>query len=94
MTDEDMEHITKEWPYEFLVLIIDAELYDTDTIGSPIVTRVGHGRQSSGKKKHKKKVEFQDIESDEEKKISRDNEFGSLGGGADEAEGQRGGDKG
>jgi hypothetical protein len=33
-----MEQITKEWPEEFLVPVADAELSDTDTIGSPIVT--------------------------------------------------------
>jgi hypothetical protein len=38
MTDEDMEHITKEWTEEFLVPIIDAKLSDTNTIGSPIFT--------------------------------------------------------
>jgi hypothetical protein len=54
LTDEDMEQITKEWPEEFLVPVADAELSDTDTIGSPIVTRVEHVRQSSGTKKKKK----------------------------------------
>jgi hypothetical protein len=38
LTDEDMEQITKEWPEEFLVPVTNAELSDTDTIGSPIVT--------------------------------------------------------
>jgi hypothetical protein len=37
-----MEQITKEWSKEFLVPITDAELSKTDTIGSPIVTRVEH----------------------------------------------------
>jgi hypothetical protein len=50
MPHEDMEQITKEWPEEFLVLVVDVELYDTDTIGSPIVTRVEHVRQNSGMK--------------------------------------------
>jgi hypothetical protein len=31
LTDEDMEHITKEWSKEFLVLVTDAELSNTDT---------------------------------------------------------------
>jgi hypothetical protein len=44
MTNEDMEHIIKEWLEEFLVPIIDTKLSDTDTIGSPIVTRVEHVR--------------------------------------------------
>jgi hypothetical protein len=57
-----MEQITKEWPEEFLVPVTDAELSDTDTIGSPIVTRVEHVRQSSGTKKKKKQEEVQDIE--------------------------------
>jgi hypothetical protein len=52
--DEDMEQITKEWLEEFLVPVTDAELSDTDTIGSPIVTRVEHVGQSSGMKKQKK----------------------------------------
>jgi hypothetical protein len=55
LTDEDMEQITKEWPEEFLVPVDDAELSDTDTIGSPLVTRVEHVGQSSGMKKKKKK---------------------------------------
>jgi hypothetical protein len=38
MTDEDMEQITKEWPEEFLVLVDDAKLFDTDIIGSPLIT--------------------------------------------------------
>jgi hypothetical protein len=37
-----MEKITKEWPKEFLVLVDDAKLSDTDIIGSPLVTRVEH----------------------------------------------------
>jgi hypothetical protein len=39
---------------EFLVPVVDAELSNIDTIGSPIVTRVEHVRQSSGMKKKKK----------------------------------------
>jgi hypothetical protein len=54
LTDEDMEKITKEWPEEFFVPVIDAKLSDTNTIGSPIVTRVEHVGQSSGTKKKKK----------------------------------------
>ena len=38
LTDEDMEQLTKEWSEEFLVPVTDAELSDTDTIGSPMVT--------------------------------------------------------
>jgi hypothetical protein len=38
MTYEDMEHITKDWLEEFLAPVVDAELYDTNTIGIPIVT--------------------------------------------------------
>jgi hypothetical protein len=38
MIDEYMEQITKEWPEDFLVPVADAELFDTDTIGSSIVT--------------------------------------------------------
>jgi hypothetical protein len=84
-----MEHITKEWPKEFLVHVVDADLSNTDTIGSSIVTRVEHVRQSSGMKKQKKQVEVQDIESDEEDKdkTSEDNRFVSPGGGEDESEG-------
>jgi hypothetical protein len=91
MMDEDMEKITKEWPKEFLVPIIDAELSDTDTIGSLIVTQVEHVRQSSGMKKWKKQDKVQNIESNEEDKTSGDNESISPGGGEDEAEGQGGG---
>jgi hypothetical protein len=40
LTKEDMEKITKEWPEEFLVPVADVELFDTDTIGSPMVTQV------------------------------------------------------
>jgi hypothetical protein len=87
MMDDDMEQITKEWSEEFLVPVADAELSDTDTIGSPIVTRVEHVRQSSGTKKKKKQDEVQDIESDEEDNASEDNGSGSPRGGEDEEEG-------
>jgi hypothetical protein len=40
--NEDMEKIIKEWSEEFLILIVDAKLSDTNTIGSPIVTRDEH----------------------------------------------------
>jgi hypothetical protein len=33
-----MEKITKEWLEEFIILVVDAELFDTDTIGSSMVT--------------------------------------------------------
>jgi hypothetical protein len=62
-TDVDMQHITEEFPKQFLVRVTDAELSDTETIGSPIVTRVEHVGQSSGTKKQKMQVEVQDIES-------------------------------
>jgi hypothetical protein len=65
-----MEKITKEWKEEFLILVDDAELSDKNTIGSPMVTRVEHVRQSSGTKKKKKKEEFQNIEIDEEDNAS------------------------
>ena len=52
-----MEQITKEWLEEFIVPIVDAELSDTDTIGSPIVTLVKYVRQSSGMKRKKKHEE-------------------------------------
>jgi hypothetical protein len=44
MNDEDMEEITKEWTTDFLVPVEYAELFDTDIIGSPLVTRVEHVR--------------------------------------------------
>jgi hypothetical protein len=83
MKYEDMEHIRKEWPEESLVPVTVVELSNIETIGSPIVTRVEHVRNSSGTKKQKKQAEVQDIESDEEK-IFEDNGFGSPGGGEDE----------
>jgi hypothetical protein len=104
IVDEGMEQIIKEWPKAFLVPVVDAELSDTDTIGSPMITRVEHVGQPSGTKKQrerKKKVEVQDIESDEEE-THGDNGFGSprggeneagQGGGEDEAEGREGGDE-
>jgi hypothetical protein len=55
--DDDMEQITKEWPEEFLVPVVDAELSYIDTIGIPIVTQVKHVGQTSGLKKKKKKEE-------------------------------------
>jgi hypothetical protein len=58
LTDDDMEQITKKWPEEFLVPVANAELSDTETIGSPIVTWVEHVRQSSGTKKKKKQDKF------------------------------------
>jgi uncharacterized protein YpbB len=54
LIDEYMEKITKEWPEEFLVPVVDAEFSDTDTIGSPMVTQVEHVEQSSGTKKKNK----------------------------------------
>jgi hypothetical protein len=38
LVDEDMEKITKEWLEEFHVSIDDVELFETDIIGSPLVT--------------------------------------------------------
>jgi hypothetical protein len=76
-----MEQITKEWSKEFLVLVANVELCDTDTIGSPLVTQVEHVRQSSGTKKKKKQEEFQDIKTDDENNASEENGSGSLGGG-------------
>ena len=61
-----MEKLTKEWSEEFLVPVTDAELSNTDTTGSPMVTRVEHVRQSSGTKKNKNQEEVHDIETDEE----------------------------
>jgi hypothetical protein len=57
LIDEYMEQITKEWPEEFLVHVVDAKLSDIDIIGIPIVTRLEHVRQSSGTKKKKKQEE-------------------------------------
>jgi hypothetical protein len=42
LTDEDMEQITKEWLEEFQKPIADVKLYDTDIIGSLLVTRFEH----------------------------------------------------
>jgi hypothetical protein len=52
-----MKEITKEWLVEFLVLVDDAELSDTDIIRSPLVTQAEHVKQTNMKKK-KKKEEF------------------------------------
>jgi hypothetical protein len=71
MTDEDMEEITKEWPEKFLVPDEDAELFDPDIIGSPLVTRVEHDGNTSAKKK-KKKEEVQNIEINEEDSASEE----------------------
>jgi hypothetical protein len=79
-----MEHITKEWPEGFLVLVVDAKLSNNDTIGSPIVTRVEHVRHASGTMKKKKKEEVQNIKSDEEDNASEDNRSISLGGGGED----------
>ena len=54
MIDEDMEEITKEWTTKFLVPVEDAEIYDPDIIGSPLVTWVEHDGQANAKKKKKK----------------------------------------
>jgi hypothetical protein len=40
-----MDKITKEWLEEFLVSVADVEIFDTDTIGSPMVTWVDHIEQ-------------------------------------------------
>jgi hypothetical protein len=58
LIDEDMEKITKEYSEEFLVPITDEKLSNTDTIGSPMVTRVDHVRKSNGTKKKNKQEEF------------------------------------
>jgi hypothetical protein len=90
-----MEQITKDYPKEFLVHVADAELSDTDTIGSPIVTRVEHVGQSSGMKNKKKQEAFQDIETDEADNAFEDNVSVSLiGGREDKEKGQGGGDEG
>jgi hypothetical protein len=94
LADEDMEQITKEWKEEFLVHFTDAEISDTNTIGSLIVTQVAHVGQSSGTKKHKNKDEVQNIESGEEEKNSGDNGFVSTRGGEGKQEGHGGGDEG
>jgi hypothetical protein len=89
-----MEEITKEWPTEFLVPVDDAELSDPDIIGSPLVTRVEHVRQTSAKKK-KKKEEVQDIETDEEDNASEESGPGSpTGGGGDKVNQEGGGEEG
>jgi len=56
----------KEWPEEFLVPVVDAELSNTDIIGIPLVTRVEHVGQSNGKMKKNKKEKVRNIETDEE----------------------------
>jgi hypothetical protein len=93
MIDEDMEYITKECTEEFIVLVADAKLSNTDTIRSPIFTRVEHVEQSCGTKKNKKKDEVQDIKSDEEDNASGDNDSDSPREGEDEAEGRGGEDE-
>jgi hypothetical protein len=93
LTTEDMEQIMKEWSEEFVVPVANAELSDTDIIGSPLVTQVEHVGQSSGTKKKKKKEEFHNIETDEEDNASEENGFGLLGG-RDKENGQGGGDEG
>jgi hypothetical protein len=49
-----MDQIAKEWSKEFLLLVADAELSNTDIIGIPLVTWVEHVGQTSVKKKKKK----------------------------------------
>jgi hypothetical protein len=84
MTYEDMEQITKEWLEEFLVPIDDAELFNTNLIGILLVNRVEYARKYSVKKKMKK-VEVQNIETDEEYNASEENGSGSpIGGGGEE----------
>jgi hypothetical protein len=56
---------------KFLVPVEDADLSNVDIIGSPLVTRVEHVRQSNAKKK-KKKEEVQSIETDEEDNTSEE----------------------
>jgi hypothetical protein len=51
LTDENMDQITKEFLEEFILPVVDAELYNTDNIGSPIVTLFENIGQSSGTKK-------------------------------------------
>jgi hypothetical protein len=94
LTDEDMEEITKEWPTEFLVPVEDAELFDLDIIGSPLVTQTEYDGQSSANKK-KKKEEVQDIETDEEDNASDESRHESpIGGGGDEVNQEEGGEEG
>jgi hypothetical protein len=72
----------------------DAELFDPDIIGSPLVTRVEHVGQSSVKK-NKKKEEVQNIETDEEDNALEESGPDSpIGGGGDEVNQERGGEEG
>jgi hypothetical protein len=91
LTNEDMDKITKELLKEFLVLVDDAELSDTNIVGSPLVTRVEHvGQSSRTKKKKKKREDVQNIETDKEESASEENGSGSPtrgGGGEDQADG-------
>jgi hypothetical protein len=70
MTNNDMEKIMKEWSEEFLVSVDDAELSDTDIIGSPLVTQVEHVGQSSRTMTKKKQEYIQNIETNEEDNAS------------------------
>jgi hypothetical protein len=92
LIDNGMEHITKEWLEDFLVLVDDAKLSDPDIIGIPLITRVEHAGKSSVKKK-KKKEEVQNIEIDEEDSASEGNRS-ILPGGGDDTNGKGGGDEG
>jgi hypothetical protein len=98
LTDEDMEKITKERMEEFLVLVDDVELFDTDIIRIPLVTQFDYVGQSSRTKKKKNQGDVQNIETDEEDSTSEENgsssPTGGGGGGEDQEYGQGGGDEG
>jgi hypothetical protein len=55
MIDEDMEHITKEWPKEFHVPVDDVKISNPHIIGIPLVTRFEHAGQSSARRKIKRR---------------------------------------
>jgi hypothetical protein len=75
-----MEEITKEWLEEFLVPVDQAELSDSDLIGSPVVTREEYDAPSSNRKKKKEYV--QEINSASEETASDS----PSGGGDDEVD--------
>jgi hypothetical protein len=72
-----MEEIDEEWPIEFLIPVDQAEIFDPDLIGSPMVTREEYDAPNSSRRKKKEEVQ-------ESNNASEETASDSPGGGGDD----------
>jgi hypothetical protein len=87
LTEEKLEEITKDLPKQFLVLVDQAELSDSDLVGIHVVTREEYDAPNSSKKK--KKEDVHEINRASEETASNS----PSGGGDDEVHQEEGGEK-